>query len=76
MTLPELAPRVAVTVADWALETVLVDTPKVAEVAVAGTVTDAGTVSAVLVLVRGTMVPPVGAAWLRVTVQVVDELAP
>ena len=43
---------------------------KVAEVAAAATVTDAGTVSVVLVLVRVTAAPPVGAALVRVTVQV------
>ena len=35
---------------------------KVAEVAAAATVTDAGTVSVELVLVRATVAPPVGAA--------------
>jgi hypothetical protein len=46
---------------------------KVAEVAAAATVTDAGAVSVALVLVRLTTAPPVGAAWVSVTVQV--ELA-
>ena len=49
---------------------------KVAEVAAAATVTDAGTVSVALVLVRVTAAPPVGAAWVRVTVQVLDEFGP
>jgi hypothetical protein len=49
---------------------------KVAEVAVAATVTAAGTVRVALVLVRVTAAPPVGAAWVRVTVQVLDELGP
>jgi len=42
---------------------------KVAEVAAAATVTDAGTVSVALVLVRATVTPPAGAVWDRVTVQ-------
>ena len=49
---------------------------KVAEVAAAATVTDAGAVSVALVLVRVTLAPPVGAAWVRVTVQVLEELGP
>jgi hypothetical protein len=49
---------------------------KLAEVAAAVTVTEAGTVSIALVLDRVTIVPPVGAALLRVTVQVLDELGP
>ena len=49
---------------------------KVAEVAAAATVTDAGAVRVALVLVRVTAAPPVGAAWVRVTVQVLEELAP
>jgi len=61
---------VAVTVALWLLPTVAVVALKVAEVAAAATVTEAGTVRVVLVLVRVTMPPPVGAAWVRVTVQV------
>ena len=48
----------------------------VAEVAAAATVTEAGTVSVELVLVSVTLAPPVGAAWVKVTVQVVDELWP
>src|SRR6202167_5842861 len=43
---------------------------KVAEVAAAATVTDAGTVRVALVLVRVTVAPPAGAACVRVTVQV------
>jgi hypothetical protein len=49
---------------------------KVADIAAAATVTDAGTVSVVLVLVRTTAAPPVGAACVRVTVQVVAALGP
>ena len=49
---------------------------KVAVVAAAATVTDAGTVSVGSVLVRVTLAPPVGAAWVRVTVQVLEEFGP
>jgi hypothetical protein len=49
---------------------------KVAAVAAAATVTDAGTVSVGLVLERVTVAPPAGAAVLRVTVQVLDALGP
>ena len=55
---------------------VVVVAPKVAVVAAAATVTDAGTVSVELVLVRVTEAPPVGAAWVRVTVQVLEEFGP
>ena len=49
---------------------------KVAEVAAAATVTDAGAVRVALVLVRVTRAPPVGAAWVRVTVQVLEPFGP
>jgi len=49
---------------------------KVAVVAPAATVTDAGTVSRVLLLATVTLDPPVGAAWVRVTVQVLTALCP
>ena len=49
---------------------------KLAEVAAAATVTDAGTVSVALGLARVTLAPPVGAPWVRVTVQVLNELGP
>lgn len=45
-------------------------TVKVADVAVAGTVTVAATGSRVLLLERDTIVPPAGAAAAKVTVQV------
>ena len=48
----------------------------VAELAAAGTVTEAGTVSVALLLDTVTIVPPVGAALLRVTVQVLEALGP
>ena len=49
---------------------------KVADVAAAATVTDAGTVRVELVLVRVTIAPPEGAALVSVTVQVLEELGP
>jgi hypothetical protein len=49
---------------------------KVAVVAVANTVTDIGTVRAGLVAVSVTLAPPAGAAFVRVTVQLVDALDP
>ena len=49
---------------------------KVAVVAAAAAVTDAGTVSSALPLARVTMAPPAGAALLRVTVQVVEAFGP
>ena len=45
-------------------------------VAAAATVTDAGTVSVGLVLVRVTFAPPAGAALVSVTVHVLDALCP
>jgi hypothetical protein len=75
-TLLRLLPRVAVTVADWLLETVVVVTLKAADATPAAIVTEAGTVSVELVLVRVTVAPPTGAAWVRVTVQVLEELGP
>jgi hypothetical protein len=58
------------------LATAAVVAPKVAEVAAAATVTDAGAVSVMLVFVRVTRAPPVGAALLRVMVQTLEELGP
>ncbi len=50
---------------------------KLADVAAVTTVTDAGTMSVELVLVRVTVAPPVSAGWVRVTVQLVpEELGP
>jgi hypothetical protein len=48
----------------------------VAEVAAAATVTDAGTVRVELVFVRVTLAPPVGAAWVKVTVQLLEAFGP
>ena len=47
---------------------------KVAVVAPAVTVTDAGTVSKALLLASVTVEPPAGAAWVSVTVQVLTAL--
>jgi hypothetical protein len=59
------------------LPTATVAALKVAEIAAAATVTDAGTVRVGLVLVRVTVtVAPVGAAWVRVTVHELEELGP
>ena len=49
---------------------------KVAEVAAAATVTDAGTVRVELLLDRLTLAPPLGAACVRITVHVLEEFAP
>ena len=51
-------------------------TLKFADVAAALTVTDAGTVNVALEFARVTLAPPVGAAWVKVTVQVLEEFAP
>jgi len=51
-------------------------TVKFAAVAAAVTVTEAGTVNVALEFARATLAPPVGAGWVRVTVQVLEELAP
>ena len=48
----------------------------VAVVAAAATVTDAGTVSVGLVLVRETNAPPAGAILVNVTVQVLEAFCP
>jgi hypothetical protein len=48
----------------------------VAAVAAAATVTEAGTVSVVLVFVSVTNAPPAGAALVNVTVQVLDAFRP
>ena len=58
------------------LATVVVVALKVAVVAAAATVTEAGTVKVALVFVRVTLAPPVGAAFVSVTVHVLDEFGP
>jgi hypothetical protein len=61
---------VAVMVADWVVVNVPAVAVNVAEFALAATTTDAGTVKEALLSERATAAPPVGAAWLRVTVHV------
>jgi len=63
-------------VALWSLAMAPVVTLKVAVVAAAATVTEAGTVRTALLLVKVTRAPPVGAGLFRVTVQVLEELGP
>ena len=70
-----MAFAVAVIVALVLVATALVVTVKLAEVAPDGTVTDAGTVAAALLLERVTTKPAVGAALVMVTVPV-DETPP
>ena len=53
-----------------------VDTAKVTDAAPPATVTEGTTVSAALEFERVTPTPPGGAAWVSVTVQVLEELAP
>ena len=48
----------------------------VADVAAAATVTDVGTVNVVLVFVSATVLPPAGAAWFSMTVQLLAPLGP
>jgi len=71
----ELLLRLAVTTALWLL--VMVEALvalNVEVVAPADTVTDAGTVSKLLLLLSVTVDPPAGAVSVRVTVQVLEEL--
>jgi hypothetical protein len=49
---------------------------KVAVIAAAATVTEAGTLKAVLLLLSATLAPPVGAACVSVTVQVLEAFCP
>jgi hypothetical protein len=62
-------PAEAVNVTAWEVETDEAVAENVALVAPAATATEAGTVTAALSLARVTVVPPVGAAALSVTVQ-------
>ncbi len=71
-----LAPRVAVMVALWLPLKAPAVAVNVAEVAVAPTVTDPGTLRIPLLLERLTLAPPAGAAWESVTVQELDVLGP
>lgn len=65
-----MPPAVAVSVAVCAVATAAAAAVKVALVALAATVTDEGTVTALLSLVRLTVAPPLGAAAFSVTVHV------
>ena len=76
VVLAELLLSVAVTVALELLLMAAVVTVKFADVAAAGTVTDAGTVKVALESERVTLAPPAGAAWVSVTVQVLEEFCP
>ena len=58
------------------LPIVVVVALNVAVVAVAATVTDAGTVNVAFVFVSATNAPPVGADCVKVTVQVLDPFCP
>jgi hypothetical protein len=58
------------------LLTAAVDTVKLAEEAPGAIVTDGATVSVALEFARVTLAPPVGAAWLRLTVQMLEEFDP
>ncbi len=66
----EVPPVVAVSVADCALLTAAAFAVNDALDAVAGTVTELGTVTALLLLARDTLTPPVGAEPVRLTVHV------
>ena len=66
----ELLPNVAVIVADCVVAIVPAVTPKVAELAPAAIVTEAGVVSRVLLSESDTTAPPLGAVLLSVTVHV------
>jgi hypothetical protein len=55
---------------------VAVVTLKVAAVAPAATLTEVGVVSTALLSERATLAPPVGAAFVNVTVQAPDALGP
>ena len=56
--------------------TAAVVTVKMADVAAAATVTEGATVRVGLEFERMTLAPPAGAGWVRVTVQVLEELGP
>jgi hypothetical protein len=58
------------------LLTAAVVTVKFADVAAAATVTEGATVSVALEFETVTLAPPAGAGWVRVTVQVLEALAP
>ena len=72
----ELPFSVAETVAVWLLAKLAVVALKVVEVEPAGTTAEGGAVSVALLLDRDTVTPPVGAALLKVIVQVLDAFCP
>jgi len=76
VVLAELPLFLAVMVATWLPSTATVEAVKVVDVALAGTVTDAGIVRAERLELNVTMAPFVEARWLRFTVQVLEELGP
>ncbi len=76
VVLAELLLYVAVTVALWSLLTVPVVALNVFEVDPAATVADAGTANVGFVFANVTTAPPVGAALVKVTVQVLVPFGP
>ena len=72
-TLCEELPELALTVTDCAVVTAPTVAVNDALLAVAGTVTELGTVTALLLLVSATVTPPVGAVPDKVTVQESDS---
>jgi hypothetical protein len=70
----ETPPKLAVITADWFEVTAEVEAVNVEEEDPAGTVTEAGTVTDVLLSAKLTTAPPAGAPAVRFTVQM--ELAP
>lgn len=77
MAVTELLPSVAVTVASWlpGIDAAAA-ARKVAVVVRAATVTDEGTLSEPLLLATATLVPPTGAGWESITVQMPEALWP
>ena len=76
LAVAELLLELAVIVAFELLLIVAVVALNVAEVAAAAAVTEAGTVSVELLFDKLMLAPPVGAAWVKVTVQVLEEFGP
>ena len=72
-TLCDELPELALTVADCAVVTEATVAVNDTLLAVAGTVTELGTVTALLLLARATLTPPVGAEPERLTVQESDR---
>lgn len=73
-TLFEVLPELALTVADCAVVTDATVAVNDALLAVAGTVTEPGTVTELLLLARVTVTPPVGAEPERLTVHVSESV--